>query len=114
MRRDGSLEWRTETQRVATVSTKTTQLLLSIVEGPNGFGVIALEMAKAYAETPLAAKKVFDNHSHAILGKRKTQAGAEKLASEYAKKWLQGQRIKDRCDCEEIRVMARQNARKSA
>lgn len=114
MRRDGTLDWRTETQRVATVSTKTTQLLLSIVEGSLGFGVIALEMAKVHAETPLAVKNVFDNYSHAILGKRKTQAAAEKLASEYAKKWLQGQRIKDRCDCEEIKVMARTLARKSA
>lgn len=114
MRRDGTLDWRLQTAFVATVRTKTRELSLSIVEGSEGHGVIAIEVPLMSTYGLEAARKVLDDHAHVILGKRKTQAAAEKLASEYAKKWLQGQRIKDRCACEEIKVMARQNAGKSA
>lgn len=49
---------------------------------------------------------VLGNHAHAVLGERKTVAGARNLCERYAEKWAAAQLELERCDCSEIQAVA--------
>lgn len=108
MRRDGTLNWIEVIQLGATVRTKFRELRLGVLEAEGQWGVLALETSLA-SRTP---EDVFGDHAHKIVGKADSRGNAMALAEKYAKEWLRGKRLEERCLCEEIRVTTRQNARK--
>lgn len=111
MKRDGSLNWIEVTLVSAIVKTKTRRLVLSVAQREGRWSAIAIE-GSASAETP---GEVFDDHAHVDLGKADTLQEAEKIAEKYAKEWLRGRRVEERCLCEDIRSAVRRIAtRKSA
>ena len=51
-------------------------------------------------------ESVLSNHAHAVLGERKTLAGARSLCERYAAKWAATQLETEQCDCGEIEAVA--------
>ena len=90
------------TARVVTRKSDDRVLILGIQPAPGGtsWAAYALESDKASLSADVRA--FFDNHAHAILGDRKTEAGARALCDRYAAKWEKGGAAAEPCACEEI------------
>ncbi len=82
-------------------------LSLSVAPVPMSRGGEYVVMALEYP-ADVEPAQVLDHHAHELLGKRKSETAAKRLAERYAEKW-QGMRILKeaaRCDCEEIGAVA--------
>lgn len=71
------------------------------VPGQQGYKIIALEYPAD--ATP---ENVLNEHAHKLLGSRKSDAAAKRLAEQYAKKWIGEAVAVERCNCGEISAVA--------
>lgn len=74
--------------------------LLSVSLAPipgGGYNVIALEVPDGASNEELLAE-----HSHKMLGHRKSESGAKRLGERFAAAWLERSSASKLCDCEEV------------
>lgn len=71
---------------------------LSMTVAPARGSWIVMVLEYATSATP---SEVFDQHAHKLLGNRKSEAAARRLAARYAEMWL-ALPAADPCECKEI------------
>jgi hypothetical protein len=112
--------WTTQTQTIRIWPSRARdRVLVGMVNGETGvFLVMTIETVVAKADTtkgPIGVvEALLDDHAHAVLGTRKTLAGAQALAERYAAKWLAGAKKSAACPCAPIKITKRNASQKAA
>ena len=84
--------------------------MLAVFVSPNeaGFGVVAVAspLGKSAVDrlSPMqVAEKVYDDHSHEIIGQYKSLRRAISSAEKFALRWLKSGKVSGKCACGPIR-----------